>query len=109
MARTTKLHKLATELRNLKHPDYRPFLSGKETDNQLVDLWIGFMAESVTLEKMLTTGIERQLSVSANKIDEALTEFTDAKDFLCKIRTFADAEWDVQTRRAGIKAVKRWR
>ena len=109
MARTTNLHKLATGLRDLKHPDYRPFLSGKETDAQLVDSWVGFMAESVTLDKLLTTGIERRLSISDKKIDEAVAESTDAKEFVSKIREFADAEWHVQTRRADIKAVKKWR
>ena len=106
MARTTNLHKLAIELRNLKHPDYRPFLSGKETDAQLVDSWVGFMAESVTLHKLLTTGIERRLSISGKKIDQAVAESKDAKEFVVKIREVSDAEWLVQTRRAGIKAVK---
>jgi hypothetical protein len=105
----TSVHKLATELRNLKHPCYKPFLTGKETDDQLVDFWICFMAESVAIQHMIATGIEQPVSISDKKIDEALTESKDAKEFVSKIREFAEAEWDIQMRRAGIKSVKKWR
>jgi hypothetical protein len=41
MVSTINLHKLATELRNFKHPEFRPFLAKNETDDQIIDHWIG--------------------------------------------------------------------